>query len=179
MALKTQSKKQLKSQAKAQAKSARKTAKKAGRRASKQVAAREDAVRNLIENQDLHEDLRNLADAAKAAYARVSANPGALLQDKKVHSDVRAGTSALLDAKGQLGGKKAKKKKGKFGLFFLTIVGSSIAVVTVPALRTKALDLVFGPEEELDYSVGAAAGTASTNGNGAVAGTPTTPVSGS
>lgn len=179
MALKTQSKKQLKSQAKAQAKAARKSAKKTGRSAKKQIAAREDAVRNLIENQDLHEDLRNLADAAKAAYARVSANPGALLQDKKVHSDVRAGTSALLDAKGQIKGGKPKKKKGKFGFLFLSVVGSGIAVVTVPALRTKALDLVFGPEEELDYSVGSAAGSTSANGNGAVAGSPTTPVSGS
>lgn len=175
MALKTQSKKQRKIQAKA----AKKSAKALGRKASKQVAAREDAVRNLIENQDLHDDLRNLAEAAKTAYARVSTNPGAILQDKKVHSELRAGTSALLDAKGQLGGKPKKQKKGKGGLLFLTIVGSGIAVVTVPALRTKALDLVFGPEEELDYSVGSAAGTTSANGNGAVAGSATTPVSGS
>ncbi|MDO9409216.1 hypothetical protein [Patulibacter sp.] len=175
MALKTQSKKQRKIQAKA----AKKSAKQLGKRASKKVAAREDAVRNLIENQDLHDDLRNLADAAKTAYARVSTNPGALLQDKKVHSEVRAGTSALLDAKGQLNGKKAKKKKGGFGGIFLLLVGSGIAVVTVPALRTKALDLVFGPEEELDYSVGSAAGSTSANGNGATAGTTSTPVSGS
>lgn len=175
MALKTQSKKQRKIQAKA----AKKSAKQLGKRASKQVAAREDAVRNLIENQDLHDDLRNLAEAAKTAYARVSSNPGAILQDKKVHSELRAGTSALLDAKGQLGGKKAKKKKGGFGGLFLIVVGSGIAVVTVPALRTKALDLVFGPEEELDYSVGSAAGATSANGNGAVSSTATTPVSGS
>lgn len=176
MALKTQSKKQRKIQAKA----AKKSAKQLGKKASKQVAAREDAVRNLIENQDLHDDLRNLAEAAKTAYARVSSNPGAILQDKKVHSELRAGTSALLDAKGQLNGKKAKKKKkGGFGGLFLVVVGSGIAVVTVPALRTKALDLVFGPEEELDYSVGSAAGTTSANGNGAVAGSATTPVSGS
>jgi hypothetical protein len=175
MALKTQSKKQRKIQAKA----AKKSAKQLGKRASKKVAAREDAVRNLIENQDLHDDLRNLAEAAKAAYGRVSTNPGALLQDKKVHSDVRAGTSALLDAKGQLNGKKAKKKKkGGFGSLLLIVVGSGIAVVTVPALRTKALDLVFGPEEELDYSVGSAAGTTSANGNGAGAGAASTPVSG-
>lgn len=173
MALKTQSKKQRKIQAKA----AKKSAKQLGKKASKQVAAREDAVRNLIENQDLHDDLRNLAEAAKAAYARVAANPGAILQDKKVHSDLRAGTSALLDAKGQLNGKKAKKKKGKGGLLFLTVVGSGVAVVTVPALRTKALDLVFGPEEELDYSVGSAAGSTSANGSGAATGA--APVSGS
>lgn len=174
MALKTQSKKQRKIQAKA----AKKSAKQLGKKASKQVAAREDAVRNLIENQDLHDDLRNLTEAAKMAYARVAANPGAILQDKKVHSELRAGTSALLDAKGQLGGKKAKKKKkGKGGLFLLTIVGSGVAVVAVPALRTKALDLVFGPEEELDYSVGSAAGSTSANGTAAAA--DAAPVSGS
>ncbi|CAB4909679.1 unannotated protein [freshwater metagenome] len=175
MALKTQSKKQRKIQAKA----AKKSAKQLGKRASKKVAAREDAVRNLIENQDLHDDLRNLAEAAKTAYARVSTNPAAILQDKKVHSELRAGTSALLDAKGQLNGKPAKKKKGGFGGLFLIVVGSAVAVVTVPALRTKALDLVFGPEEELDYSVGSAAGSTSANGNGSAASTTSTPVSGS
>jgi hypothetical protein len=174
MALKTQSKKQ-----KSQAKAARKAAKKVGKSASKQIAAREDAVRNLIENQDLHDDLRNLAEAAKTAYARVAGNPQALLQDKKVHSEVRAGTSALLDAKSQLVGKPPKKKKGRFGLFLLTLVGSTVAVVTVPSLRTKALDLVFGPEEELDYSVGSAAGTPSSNGNAAVSNTASSPVTGS
>jgi hypothetical protein len=173
MALKTQSKKQ-----KTQAKAARKSAKKIGKSASKQIAAREDAVRNLIENQDLHDDLRNLAEAAKTAYARVASNPQALLQDKKVHSEVRAGTSALLDAKSQLVGKPPKKKKrGRF--FLLTLIGSVVAVATVPALRTKALDLVFGPEEELDYSVGSAAGTPSPNGNAAVSNTPSSPVTGS
>ena len=173
MALKTQSKKQ-----KTQAKVARKAAKKVGKSASKQIAAREDAVRNLIENQDLHDDLRNLAEAAKTAYARVAGNPQALLQDKKVHSEVRAGTSALLDAKSQLVGKPPKKKKrGRF--LFLTLISSTIAVVTVPALRTKALDLVFGPEEELDSSVGSAAGTPSSNGNAAVSNTASSPVTGS
>lgn len=177
MAFKTQSKTN-----KIQAKAAGKTAKQAGKRASKkaqkQIALREDAVRNLIENTDLHDDLRNLADAAKTAYARVSANPGALLQDKKVHSEVRSGTSAFLDAKGQLVG-KPKKKRGGFGLLLLTLIGSSVAVVTVPSLRTKALDLVFGPEEELDYSVGSAAGGTSANGNGAVSNTASSPVTGS
>lgn len=173
MALKTQSKKQ-----KTQAKAAKKAAKKVGKSASKQIAAREDAVRNLIENQDLHDDLRDLAEAAKTAYARISGNPQALLQDKKVHSEVRAGTSALLDAKSQLVGKPPKKKKrGRF--FLLTLISSAVAVATVPALRTKALDLVFGPEEELDYSVGSAAGTPSPNGNAAVSNTASSPVTGS
>lgn len=176
MAFKTQSKTK-KIQAKAAGKTAKKVGKRASKKAQKQIALREDAVRNLIENQDLHDDLRNLADAAKAAYARVSANPGALLQDKRVHSDVRTGTSAFLDAKGQLVG-KPKKKRGGFGLLLLTLIGSSVAVVAVPSLRTKALDLVFGPEEELDYSVGSAAGGASANGTGAVS-TTTSPVTGS
>lgn len=183
MALKTQSKKQMRKQAKSAAKLAAATkastaaSKKVSKKAAKQIAAREDAVRNLINNEDLHDDLRDLAEAAKKAYARVAANPQALLQDKKVHSEVREATSALLDAKSQLAG--PKKKKGKFRLFLLAIVGAGTAVATVPALRSKALDLVFGPEEELDYSVGSTSTTASQNGNGAVSNTASSPVTGS
>ncbi|MGX6447093.1 hypothetical protein ACVU7I_03335 [Patulibacter sp. S7RM1-6] len=179
MALKTQSKKQLRKQAKSAAKltAATKASKKASKKAAKQVAAREDTVRNLINNEDLHDDLRDLAEAAKKAYGRVASNPQALLQDKKVHSEVRDATSALLDARAQL--VKPKKKKGKFRLFLLAIVGAGAAVATVPALRTKALDLVFGPEEELDYSVGSTSSTTSPNGNGAVSNTASSPVTGS
>jgi len=155
-----------KSTTKKQAKKARKQAKKAGA----QLAAREDAVRNILDNQDLHEDLRQLAEAAKSAYARVAgAGPQALLQDKKVHSEIRNASDALLDAKAALSGKKAKKKKRRGGLLGLLVLGAggaAAAVVAVPSLRSKALDLVFGPEEELDYSVGTPASpVASPNGS--------------
>lgn len=167
MAFKTQSKKQLRKQAKR----AQKQAKKAG----KQVAAREDAVRNLFDNQELHDDLRQLAEAAKTAYTRVAGTgPQALLQDKKVHSELRNASGALLDAKKSLAKPaKKKKKRGFFRLLVLGTIGSAVAVATVPALRGKALDLVFGPEEELDYSVGtpapAGAGAQSANGSAASA----------
>ena len=156
MALKTQSKKQLKKQAK---------------NARKQVAAREEAVRNLLENQDLHEDLKQLAEAAKHAYARVASNgPQALLQDKKVHSDLRAASGAAAGAKQQLG-KPAKKKKrgGFFRLLLLGTVGAAVAVAAVPSLRSKALDVVFGPEEELDYSTATPNGASSVNGSASAA----------
>lgn len=156
MALKTQSKKQLKKQAK---------------NARKQVAAREEAVRNLLENQELHEDLKQLAEAAKHAYARVASNgPQALLQDKKVHSNLRAASGAAVGAKEQLG-KPAKKKKrgGFFRLLLLGTVGAAAAVAFVPSLRSKALDVVFGPEEELDYSTASPNGASSVNGSAAAA----------
>ncbi|MFA4928389.1 MAG: hypothetical protein WC558_07725 [Patulibacter sp.] len=155
MALKTQSKKQLRKQAK---------------NARKQVAAREDTVRNLLENQDLHEDLKQLADAAKHAYARVASNgPQALLQDKKVHSDLRAASDAAVGAKHHFAKPKKKKRGGFFRLLLLGTVGAAVAVAAVPSLRSKALDVVFGPEEELDYSSSAPAGAASVNGSAAAA----------
>lgn len=155
MALKTQSKKQLKKQAK---------------NARKQVAAREEAVRNLLENQDLHEDLKQLADAAKNAYARVASNgPQALLQDKKVHSELRAASGAAVGARQQLGKPAKKKRGGFFRLLLLGTVGAAVAVAAVPSLRSKALDIVFGPEEELDYSTASANGASSVNGAGAAA----------
>lgn len=161
MAFKTQSKKQL-----------RKQAKNARKAAGKQVAAREEAVRNLWENQELHEDLRQLADAAKNAYARVASNgPQALLQDKKVHSELRNASDAAVGARKALSkpAKKKKKRGGFFRLLLLGTVGAAAAVATVPALRSKALDVVFGPEEELDYSNSAPVGTPSANGSAAAA----------
>jgi hypothetical protein len=154
MALKTQSKKQLRKQAK---------------NARKQVASREETVRNLLENQDLHEDLKQLADAAKHAYARVASNgPQALLQDKKVHSDLRAASGAAVGAKQHLT-KPKKKRGGFFRLLLMSTVGAAVAVAAVPSLRSKALDVVFGPEEELDYSSAAPAGASSANGSAAAA----------
>ncbi|MCK9249297.1 MAG: hypothetical protein M0P31_10035 [Solirubrobacteraceae bacterium] len=155
MARKTPTKKQLRKQAK---------------KAQATLAGREEAVRNLIENQDLHEDLRALAEAARTAYARVAgAGPAALLQDKRVHSELRNASDALLDAKKSLkGGKKAKQKKqgrGLLGFVVLGLGGAVAAVVAVPSVRSKALDVVFGPEEELDYGVGAAAPASSPNGS--------------
>ncbi|MGE4428514.1 MAG: hypothetical protein AB7G37_18835 [Solirubrobacteraceae bacterium] len=153
MARKTPNKKQLRKQAK---------------KAQASLAGREEAVRNLIENQDLHEDLRTLAEAARTAYARVAgAGPAALLQDKKVHSELRNASDALLDAKKSLKGKKKKEKKGRglFGFLVLGLGGAVAAVVAVPSVRSKALDIVFGPEEELDYSVGSAAPAGSPNGS--------------
>lgn len=155
MALKTQSKKQLRKQAK---------------NARKQVAAREETVRNLLENQDLHDDLKQLADAAKNAYGRVASHgPQALLQDKKVHKDVRAASGAAADAKHHFAKPKKKKRGGFFRLLLLGTVGAAVAVAAVPALRSKALDVVFGPEEELDYSSAAPAGASSANGSAAAA----------
>lgn len=155
MALKTQSKKQLKKQAK---------------NARKQIAAREEVVRNLLENQDLHEDLKQLADAAKHAYARVASNgPQALLQDKKVHSDLRAASGAAAGAKERLGKPAKKKRGGFFRLMLLGTMGAAAAVAFVPSLRSKALDVVFGPEEELDYSTASPNGAASVNGSAAAA----------
>lgn len=154
MALKTQSKKQLRNQAK---------------KAKKQVAAREDTVRNLLENQDLHDDLKQLAEAARKAYSRVASNgPQALLQDKKVHSELRAASGAAADAKQHLA-KPKKKRGGFFRMLLLGTIGAAVAVVAVPSLRSKALDAVFGPEEQLDYSSAAPSGAASVNGSAAAA----------
>ena len=133
MALKTQSKKQLRKQA---------------QNARKQVAAREDAVRNLLENQELHEDLKQLADAAKHAYARVASHgPQALLQDKKVHSDLRAASGAAVGAKNHLAKPAKKKKRG--GFFRLLLLGSMNWAVEWWNPRTRSLDELVRSTQDL------------------------------
>jgi hypothetical protein len=56
--------------------------------------------------------------------------------------------------------KKKKKRRGR-KLFFLLIVGGAGALVLSEDVRNKALDALFGSEEEFQYSP-----PAPTSGNG-------------
>jgi hypothetical protein len=48
--------------------------------------------------------------------------------------------------------KSKRKKRPLRRLLFLTIVGGGIALVVSPSLRSKALDKLFGAENEFQYS---------------------------
>ena len=49
--------------------------------------------------------------------------------------------------------KKAKKKKGGLGRKLLVlVVGAGVAVAVSSDVRNKLLDLLFGAEEEFDYT---------------------------
>ena len=86
-------------------------------------------VQRLIEDQELRESLRNAFASAKKAYGRMNGKaPGKVLD----------------------GTKRKKRRKGR--LLLLALVGGGLALALSEDLRKKALDALFGAEEEFEYT---------------------------
>ncbi|HEX5852811.1 MAG TPA: hypothetical protein VFY36_06945 [Solirubrobacteraceae bacterium] len=115
-------------------------------------------LQRLIEDEELRSSLFSAYDAARNAYARVSnGKPAgwALLDDSKFHEELKSAAGALRDASGALRepARPARKSRGGAGrsLMLLT-VGAVLAIALSGGLRSKVLDLLFGAEEEFEYS---------------------------
>ncbi|HEX8207595.1 MAG TPA: hypothetical protein VF587_16145 [Solirubrobacteraceae bacterium] len=114
-------------------------------------------VQRLIQDEDLRDNLRVAFESGRDAFDRLGNGKGpakALLDDKKLHKDLKAAADSLRDASEALReGPKKKKRKGGLGrLIMLSIVGGVIALAVSEDLRNKVLDLLFGAEEEFDYT---------------------------
>ena len=116
-------------------------------------AAKDNAyVQRLIEDDDLRENLRTAYDSARKAYERMSngKGPSAALNDKKTQKQLREAATSLKEAADSLKSAKKKKRRGR-GLFIL-LVGAGLALALSEGLRKKALDTLFGAEEEFEYT---------------------------
>ena len=111
-------------------------------------------VQRLVEDEELRDNLRTAFDSAKKAYARINGKGPmkALTEDKKTQKELKEAASSLRDAAEALRGGK-KKKKRRFSRFLLVgIVGTGLALALSEDLRKKALDALFGAEEEFEYT---------------------------
>jgi hypothetical protein len=114
-------------------------------------------VQRLIQDEELRENLRVAFESGRNAFDRLSNGKGpakALLDDKKLHKDLKNAADSLREASEALreGPKKRKRKGGLGRLILLSIVGGAIALAVSEDLRNKVLDLLFGAEEEFDYT---------------------------
>ena len=121
------------------------------------VAGATPYVQRLIQDEELRDNLRTAYDSGRSAYARLNNGKGpgkALLDDKKLHKDLQHASDALRSASDALrDGPKKRKRRGGFGrLVLISIVGGGIALAVSSDLRNKVLDLLFGAEEEFDYT---------------------------
>jgi hypothetical protein len=113
-------------------------------------------VRRLIEDDELRENIRVAFEAAKGAYARMSNGKGpakALMDDKKVHRDLRQAAESLRDASKQLRGKRTGRRR--FGLgkaLLVAIFGAALILILSEDARKMVLDKLFGAEEEFEYT---------------------------
>jgi len=115
-------------------------------------------IQRLIEDDDLRGNLLAAYAAAKSAYGRMSNGKPpaqALLQDRKLQRELSEAASALREASSSLreSPKAARRRGGGLGRSLLLIaVGSVLAIALSESVRSKILDLLFGAEEEFDYS---------------------------
>ncbi len=115
------------------------------------------AVQRLVQDEELRDNLRVAFESGRDAFDRLSNGKGpakALLDDKKLHKNLKNAADSLRDASEALReGPKKKKRKGGLGrLIMLSIVGGAVALAASEDLRNKVLDLLFGAEEEFDYT---------------------------
>ena len=112
-------------------------------------------IQRLIEDEDLRENLRTAYDSSKKAYERISngKGPQAIVSDKKTQKELAEAASSIKDAADSLRGVKRKRKgKRRGSLVLVVVVGGVAAVALNEGLRKKVLDMLFGAEEEFEYT---------------------------
>lgn len=121
------------------------------------AARRNRYVQRLIEDDDLRQNILAAYAAARSAYGRMqNGKPAtkALFEDRKLQRELSEAARALRDASATLTEKpKRRKRKGGAGrTVMMLLVAAVLALVMSEGLRSKVLDLLFGAEEEFDYS---------------------------
>lgn len=116
-----------------------------------------DYLKRLMEDQELRESLLAAYSSARSAYGRVSnGKPAgkALLEDRKLQRELAEAANALKEASSAIRQPPAKaRRKGGLGrMLVLLLIGAVLALVLSESLRSKVLDMLFGAEEEFDYS---------------------------
>jgi hypothetical protein len=115
-------------------------------------------VQRLIEDEELRSNLLAAYGAARSAYGRMTnGKPAgkALLEDRKLQAELRSAVDSLREASGALreGPPVRRRRRGGLGRTLLLITfGAVLAVALNEGLRSKVLDLMFGAEEQFDYS---------------------------
>ena len=124
----------------------------AGAIAAGQALRDNQYVQRLVEDDDLRDELRAAFDSARKAYGRIdNKGPAKALEDKKVQRDLKQAAESLKSAADAL--REPKKRKGGFGrLILIALVGAGLALALSEDLRKKALDALFGAEEEYEYT---------------------------
>src|SRR3954451_16512644 len=113
-------------------------------------------VQRFIQDDELRDNVRVALDNARDAYARLTNGKSAtkvVMEDKKFQKNVQKSADALKEASVSLREGPKRKRGGGLGkLLLLAIVGGGLAIALSEDVRNKVLDLLFGKEEEVDYT---------------------------
>ena len=123
---------------------------------AERAAQRNRYLQRLVEDEELRATLMTAYGAARNAYGRMSnGKPAtrALFEDRKLQRELREAAIALRDASSALREPQKRRRRGGIGrTLLLLVVAGLLAIALSEGLRSKVLDLLFGAEEEFDYS---------------------------
>jgi hypothetical protein len=122
------------------------------------IAKSNPYVQRLLEDPKLRKNVSTAVSSGKSAYGRLSNGKvpaRALLEDRKLHADFGRALGAARDATITLS--KSQRKRTRKGIGFgrklmIAGIGGGLALAGSEKLRSKVLDLLFGAEEEFQYT---------------------------
>jgi hypothetical protein len=121
-----------------------------------QSVASSPYVQRIIQDPELRKNVRDAFDVSRRAYGRLAngkAPSKALMEDKKLHRDLREAAVSLREVGVALKEGPKRKRKRRLGRKLLLLaVGAGLALALSEGLRSKVLDALFGAEEEFDYT---------------------------
>jgi hypothetical protein len=113
-------------------------------------------VQRFVQDEELRANVKDALDNARSAYARLTNGKSAskvVMEDKKFQKDVQKAADSFKEASIALRDGRKRKRSGGLGkLLLLAIVGAGAAIALSEDVRNKVLDLLFGKEEEFDYT---------------------------
>ena len=114
-------------------------------------------LQRLIEDEQLRSNLMSAYGSARSAYGRMSnGKPAgrALLEDRKLQRELSDAVTSLRDVSTSLREppRRRRRRRGLVRMLTVLAIGGMLAVVLSEGLRSKVLDMMFGAEEEFDYS---------------------------
>jgi hypothetical protein len=110
-------------------------------------------LKRIVEDEELRDSVVTAFEAARHAYDRLSSNGNVvdtMIDDKKVHKDLKEAAENLRDASNRLRGKQRKRRWGR--IILIAIAGAVLALALSEDLRKAVLDALFGAEEEFEYT---------------------------
>jgi hypothetical protein len=125
-------------------------------------------IERLIEDPRLRKNVATALNSSRSAYDRLSngkVDPQALLEDRKLHAELGRALGAARDATIVLIQAPQRRRRGlTFGrVLMLGAIGGGVALAASEGLRSKVLDVLFGAEEEFEYTPPATPASPSTS----------------
>jgi hypothetical protein len=114
-------------------------------------------IERLIEDPRLRKNVNTALTSSKSAYDRISngkIDPQRLLEDRKLHAELGRALGAARDATIVLIETPRRRRRGlTFGrVLMIAAIGGGVALAASESLRSKVLDVLFGAEEEFEYT---------------------------